>query len=102
MALCRTPLDSYENLVKNLCSKTAWRDAALRHPNIDFKELSKLSTEQIRNVIENRISKMQYKGEEFLINKPAEIDEIIEMKRELALFFFQKRVLILRKSQKSA
>ena len=87
VATCRTTLDQHEQLVKNVCSKAQWREAASRHPHIDFRKLSKLGTENVRKMFESRILSMCYKDEQFTINEPATDEEIKSMKNELALFF---------------
>ena len=84
---CREEVGQHEDLVKHLCSKVQWREAAKRHPNIDFKQLARQGTDKVRQMIENRIKRLQYKGEPFKIGVPATNEEISVLKKELHIFF---------------
>lgn len=58
VALSRDTIGEKEKLIKNLGSKVTWREAAKKHPNIDFKDLAIKSTKTARDLIEARITRL--------------------------------------------
>lgn len=87
LALERDKLDLDENIVKNLVSKAAWREAAVRHPNKDIPVLAKRSAQKVKDELNQRFSRLTYKGEKVLIGEAATNDEVEKYKQELKIFF---------------
>lgn len=87
VALAREPVGEHERLVKNLCSKSAWREAVSKHPNIAIKSLAKEGISHAITMIEQRLSRLSYKGNEIKIGNPASDEDIENMKHELLLLF---------------
>ena len=70
----------HEDVVKNLTSKDQWRKAATKYPHLNIPKLAADGVQNCRNLIEERLSRLSYKGEEIKIGKPATQNDILELK----------------------